>query len=227
MIDSPASISARVAKCLEAMVDEQIISRGLDDAAVNFALKRVDRALFVPSGDRRFAYDDGPLPVGHGQTISQPYVVALMTSLLMVAPGKTVLDVGVGSGYQASILAAMGADVFGIERLPELATAAKANCSTAGVVARLIVADGSMGWPFPGGRRSCFDGIVVGAAAPRVPQPLFDQLAADGRMVVPIGDRSSQELVVVTRSASNEMTIEAAGGVRFVPLLGRMGFSAD
>jgi protein-L-isoaspartate(D-aspartate) O-methyltransferase len=211
-VDEPAFARAR-----EAMVAEQIAARGVRDAQTLAAMREVPRHLFVPRDLERDAYEDHPLPIGHGQTISQPYIVAFMTEALGLRGGETVLEVGTGSGYQAAVLSRIAARVFTIEIVPELAADARERLIRLGyanVTAR--AGDGYLGWP----EEAPFDAIVVTAAAPRVPDPLKVQLKDGGRLVVPVGDES-QELMVVTRRGAT-YTESRVLGVRFVPMTGRV-----
>jgi protein-L-isoaspartate(D-aspartate) O-methyltransferase len=205
------------------MVRSQIRSRGVTDWRVLGALAGVPRHLFVPSTLAHAAYDDAPLPIGQGQTISQPYIVALMTAAL--APRRThrVLEIGTGSGYQTAVLARIVREVHTVERLASLADDAAARLARLGhtnVVCH--VGDGSAGWPDAGP----YDGILVTAAAPAIPQPLIDQLAPGGRLVVPVGDLGWQTLTVVERAADGLRTW-TEGDCRFVPLIGRFAFAED
>jgi protein-L-isoaspartate(D-aspartate) O-methyltransferase len=203
----------------EAMVANQIAARGIYDRNVLDAMRKVPRHLFVPAGFEGAAYRDHPLPIGHGQTISQPYIVALMTDLLSVSPGDRVLEVGAGSGYQAAILATLGAEVFSIERIPEVARIAEENLRRAGISnVHVIVGDGTIGYP----QGAPYQGIIVTAAAPTVPSPLVDQLAEGGRLVIPIGGRDVQELVRLEKKGGT-ITRTSYGGGGFVPLVGEHG----
>jgi protein-L-isoaspartate(D-aspartate) O-methyltransferase len=199
----------------EAMVREQIEERGVRDARVLAALRAVPRHEFMPESQRAYAYSDRPLPIGSGQTISQPYIVAYMTEQLALADGARVLEVGTGSGYQAAVLAELGAEVYSIEIVPELAERARRDLARLGY-ARVHVraGDGYQGWP----EAAPFDAIIVTAAPERVPQPLLDQLALGGRMIVPVGD-AYQELVLYTREAAG-IREESLIPVRFVPMTG-------
>ncbi|MCU0611045.1 MAG: protein-L-isoaspartate(D-aspartate) O-methyltransferase [Candidatus Eisenbacteria bacterium] len=197
------------------MVERQILSRGVADRRVLDALSAVERHRFVPVDVRDLAYTDQPLPIGDGQTISQPYIVALMTELLDPQPGDTLLEIGTGSGYQAAVLSSLVAQVYSIEILEPLAEEARARLEELGyrnVTVRC--ADGYRGWP----EHAPFDGIVVTAAPPSVPQPLLEQLAVGGRMVVPVGD-AFQELQVIVREDSG-FTVRRSIAVRFVPMVG-------
>jgi protein-L-isoaspartate(D-aspartate) O-methyltransferase len=202
------------------MVETQIAARGIRDERVLSAMRSVPRHIFVPEAARAAAYGDYPLPIGHGQTISQPYIVAMMTSLLEVRPHDRVLEIGAGSGYQAAILGTLAQEVISIERIPEVAHLAETNLATAGIKGvRVIVGDGTLGYP----ERAPYDGVLITAATPSVPPPLTDQLAEGGRLVAPVGSRDLQELVRLTRKGS-ELSREFFGGVVFVPLLGEHGW---
>jgi protein-L-isoaspartate(D-aspartate) O-methyltransferase len=205
------------------MVERQLRRRGITDERVLGAMAKVPREAFVPERLREYAYDDGALPIGHGQTISQPFVVATICSLLALRGTERVLDVGTGSGYQAAVLAELAADVVTIERIPELAEEARGRFLEAGypqVEAR--VGDGSLGVP----DQAPFDAVAVAAAAPTVPPALYEQLADDGRLVVPRGTRWGQELVLVVRGPDGPVE-RISIPVRFVPLLGDEGFGDD
>jgi len=202
------------------MVEEQIRARGVSDERVLSAMREVPRHLFVPSGARRHAYEDRPLPIGGGQTISQPYIVALMTALLRPRAEDRVLEIGGGSGYQAAILARLVSRVITVERLPAIATQARSHLRDLGITnVEVVEANGTRGYP------ACapYDGIMVTAASPVVPAPLLDQLADGGRLVIPVGGRDVQELVRVTREGGDYHR-ESFGGVCFVPLIGEYGW---
>jgi protein-L-isoaspartate(D-aspartate) O-methyltransferase len=213
--------AGQVNPAAERMVRLQLENRDITDQRVLAAMRRVPRHQFVPTGVRAAAYEDHPLPIGRGQTISQPYMVAFMTQALALRGRERVLEVGTGSGYQTAILAELCAEVFSIERVPELAIAARRNLDALGYAAvHLLTADGSLGWP----GQPPFDRILVTAAAPAVPAPLSGQLADNGVMVVPVGDwRGTQEIVIVRRTGASFST-ERSIGCRFVPLLGTGGF---
>lgn len=198
-----------------AMVAEQVRARGVSDPAVLAALTRVPRHLFVPERERALAYGDHPLPIGHGQTISQPYIVALMTELSRAKKGDKVLEIGTGSGYQAAVLAELGAEVFSIEIVEPLGERARRTLADLGYGVRVRVGDGYRGWPEEGP----FDAILLTAAPPQVPAPLLAQLKVGGRMVVPVG-RNLQELMVLTRKSNGEIETEQILPVRFVPMTG-------
>jgi protein-L-isoaspartate(D-aspartate) O-methyltransferase len=196
---------------------ELIESRGVTAPRVITAMLRAPREQFVPAGEYDRAYDDRPLLIGHGQTISQPYIVAYMVEALGLKGGEKVLEVGAGSGYAAAVLAEMGTKVFAIERIEALVEQARANLRAAGYdTVNLICGDGSQGWA----AEAPFDAILVSAGANKMPGPLIDQLAIGGRMVIPVGARpSDQELIRVTRVAQDDVREERLCGVRFVPLI--------
>jgi len=202
------------------MVERQIEARGIRDPHVLRAMREIPRHHFIPPPYDRGAYDDCPLPIGNGQTISQPYIVALMTELLLPKPEHNVLEIGGGSGYQAAVLATIVKHVTTIERIPAVADLAKRNLAALHICnADVIVGDGTLGYP------DCapFDGILITAATPKIPTPLIGQLAEGGRLVAPVGGREIQELVVLERSNSR-VNESFHGGVRFVPLIGEHGW---
>jgi protein-L-isoaspartate(D-aspartate) O-methyltransferase len=203
------------------MVESQLRRRGIRDERVLAAMGAIPRERFVPPSDRSHAYGDAALPIEAGQSISQPYMVARMTELLGVRPGDRVLEIGTGSGYQAAILASLGARVVSLERHAELAEEARKRLEPLGLAdaVEIRVADGSLGDPSGGP----FDGIVVTAAAPNIPEALLDQIADGGRLVIPVGPRDRQRLVVVTRHG-NEWEQQSDGEVVFVPLVGAGGW---
>jgi protein-L-isoaspartate(D-aspartate) O-methyltransferase len=202
------------------MVELQLRSRDIVDENVLRAMERVPRELFVPEQERHRAYDDAALPIGYGQTISQPYMVARICEALVVRPGHRVLDVGTGSGYQAAVLAELGAEVVTIERIPELAEQARANLAAGGYEqVDVIVGDGTLGVP----DRAPFDGTAVAAAAPGLPETLYEQLKPGGRLVVPVGGQRAQRLEVIVRSPEGPAVIHSVP-CRFVPLVGEEGF---
>ena len=201
------------AAAAESMVADQIVFRGVRDPVVLDAMRSVPRHLFVPEGDRTRAYDDGPLSIGHGQTISQPYIVALMTELARLNAASRVREVGTGCGYQTAVLAACAGEVWTIEIEPELSERAASTLAALRVEnVHRRVGDGSLGWP----EEAPFDAIVVTAAPAEVPPALGDQLGEGARLVIPLGT-SVQELFVFTREA-DELRRERSIGVRFVPL---------
>ncbi len=201
----------------ESMVASQIVARGVRDGRVIAAMRKVPRHRFVPPELRGAAYYDGPLPIGSEQTISQPYIVALMTEALGLEGGGTVLEIGTGSGYQAAILAEIADTVYTIEILPELAGRARAILDTLGYRnVRVRVGDGFFGWP----AHAPFDGIIVTAAAPRVPEPLIEQLAIGGRVVIPVGGRY-QDLEIYEKTGAGLVLLSTVP-VRFVPMTGKV-----
>jgi protein-L-isoaspartate(D-aspartate) O-methyltransferase len=202
------------------MVERQLRRRDVTDERVLEAMGRVPRELFVPQDARRDAYADAALPIGRGQTISQPYMVARICEELRLEGGERVLDVGTGSGYQAAVLAELAAEVVTIEVIPELAEAARLSLAAAGSDrVEVVVGDGSVGYP----ERAPFGGIAVAAAAPDVPPALYEQLAAGGRLVVPVGGRGGQELQVVGKGEQGAEVVRTVP-CRFVPLVGKEGF---
>lgn len=196
------------------MVETQIRARDVTNAAVLKAMAQVPRHLFVPADVQPYAYDDRPLPIGHGQTISQPYIVAYMTEALQVQPGHTVLEIGTGSGYQAAVLAKLAKQVYTVEIVPDLATRARqALASYRNVEVRS--GNGYLGWP----DRAPFDRIIVTAAPPEIPKALVDQLGVNGIMVVPVGV-SYQEIVIITKTSVG-VTQKRTIPVRFVPMVSK------
>jgi len=204
----------------QTMVERQLRARDIEDERVLEAMARVPRELFVPDSERRRAYSDAALPIGHGQTISQPYMVARIAEALALRPGERVLDVGTGSGYQAAVLAELGANVVTIERIPELAESARASLAAAGYDrVDVRVGDGTLGLP----ELAPFDAVAVGAAAPAFPETLYEQLRPRGRLVVPVGGEHMQRLEVIVRSPEGPAVVHSVP-CRFVPLVGREGF---
>lgn len=203
------------------MVDEQLKSRDIVDPRVLQAMREVPRHLFVPEGYRQLAYRDGPLPIGQDQTISQPYIVALMTQLLHLCGHETVLEIGTGSGYQTAVLCELASEVFSLERHAELAGQAGRRLGRLGYEnVDIHLGDGSQGLP----DMAPFDAIIVSAAAPSVPSPLRSQLAEGGRLVLPVGSRESQWLERIWRHGDT-WNIERVTPVVFVPLVGQNGFN--
>lgn len=210
----------------ETMVDQQLVARGIRDERVLDAMRRVPRHRFVPRMSISEAYADKALPTAAGQTISQPYMVALMTSLLAVKPGHKVLEIGTGSGYQTAVLAMMGADVVTMEVHASLSHFARKMIDDIGLSERVtfVEGDGTLGCK----PHAPFDGILVTAGAPHTPKRLKEQLAEGGRIVIPLGDRASQTLTVVTRRDDNgEWRMEESVPCRFVPLVGADGWRAE
>jgi protein-L-isoaspartate(D-aspartate) O-methyltransferase len=202
------------------MVDEQIAFRGVKDPRVLAAMRKVPRHEFLPEAIRSQAYGDHALPIGEGQTISQPYMVALMTELLALKGDERVLEIGTGSGYQAAILAELCQKVFTVERVKTLADRARATLDRLGYTnVAMKVFDGTYGWK----EMAPFDGIIVTAAAPKVPDALLEQLKEGGRLVIPVGERYSQVLLRVVKSASGATTTTSVPCM-FVPLIGNHGW---
>jgi protein-L-isoaspartate(D-aspartate) O-methyltransferase len=207
----------------ERMVEQQLRGRDIRDPRVLDAMRAVPRHLFVRSSDVSMAYADAPLPIGHRQTISQPYIVALMTQLLDLQPEEVVLEVGTGSGYQAAVLAHLARQVYSLERIAELAEQARAVLARLGLRnVEVIVADGSSGFP----EHAPYDGIIVTAAAPHVPRPLQQQLADGGMLVLPVGGREGQMLERWTRRG-DDFDCERIAPVAFVPLVGSQAWHAN
>jgi protein-L-isoaspartate(D-aspartate) O-methyltransferase len=198
------------------MVGEQLVIRGISDPHVLAAMGAVPRHCFVPPELVGHAYDDGPLPIGHGQTISQPYVVAVMTQLAAAAPGQRALDVGCGCGYQTAVLAEIVDEVYAMELVPELADAAKKRLDELGVRGvQVRQGDGWNGWP----EVAPFQLVLVACAADRVPPPLVEQLAPGGRLVMPVGGRGVQRLTVVEKRSDGTSEERIHDAVAFVPML--------
>ncbi len=202
------------------MVAEQIAQRGIRDPRLLAVMEALPRHRFVPTDHLAWAYADGPLPIGFGQTISQPYIVALMTEALHLTGPERVLEVGSGSGYQAAVLGKMAAAVHTVEFIPELAAQAAAALKELGYAnVHVHVGDGSLGWP----ECAPYDAILVAAAAPRVPQPLLEQLAEGGRLILPVGSQGFQQLEIWERRGK-KFEQEASIPVAFVPLRGEHGW---
>jgi protein-L-isoaspartate(D-aspartate) O-methyltransferase len=204
------------------MIREQLEYRGISDPAVLAAMRDVPREEFVPADLRGYAYDDGPLPIGEGQTISQPYMVAYMTEALELSHGDRVLEIGTGSGYAAAVLSRIVAEVHTVERIAGLAVASRERLDRLGYTnIRIHVGDGSLGWP----EQAPYDAIVVTAGAPEVPQPLTEQLTAGGRLVIPVGPNLMFQTLVRVRRVDNDMyRRESLMEVMFVPLIGSAGW---
>jgi len=213
------------AELRERMVDQQIAARGVRSKAVLDAMRSVPREAFLPENLREFAYEDSPLPIAGAQTISQPYIVALMTEALELNGGERVLEIGTGSGYAAAILSRVAADVYTVERIGELAGKSASALAGLGYTnVHVLHADGTLGWP----EHAPYDAIVVAAGGPEVPESLKAQLKVGGRLVIPVGaDRRYQELVRVTRLSEHEYRTEDLADVRFVPLVGEEGWASQ
>lgn len=202
------------------MVERQIEARGIRNPRVLAAMREIPRHIFIPPPYDRSAYEDNPLPIGNGQTISQPYIVALMTELLKPEPDNNVLEIGTGCGYQAAILSKLVKNVTSIERIPAVADLAKLNLAALGILnVEVITTDGTLGYP----ENAPYNGIIITAATPSVPKPLLEQLAENGRLVAPVGGREVQELIVLSKH-HGIISQELHGGVRFVPLIGEHGW---
>ncbi|NLI14705.1 MAG: protein-L-isoaspartate(D-aspartate) O-methyltransferase [candidate division Zixibacteria bacterium] len=196
------------------MVRDQIEARGIKNKAVLESMRNVPRHLFIPENLRHEAYEDEPVPIGYGQTISQPYIVALMTELLELSPDSKVLEIGTGSGYQAAILSTLADSVFSIEIIPELAATADSTLKKLGYEVTVRCGDGYRGWP----EHAPFDAIIVTAAPEKIPRPLVDQLAENGRLVIPVGSYY-QELKLI-RKIKGQLIETNIAPVRFVPMTG-------
>ena len=203
------------------MVDTQIASRGITDQRVIAAMRKVPRHLFLDEALWPQAYDDHPMPIGEKQTISQPYIVALMSEVLKLTGREKILEIGTGSGYQAAVLAELAEQVYTIERIPSIAKRTRKTFDQQqyrNVIVR--IGDGTAGWK----EHSPYDGIIVTAASVAPPKPLLEQLATGGRLVIPIGDEFTQELMVYIKEGDNEFKEEHYGGCRFVKLIGEYGW---
>ena len=210
------SVSPDFAAQRRQMVQQQLLTRGITDARVLAAMAKVPREEFVPAESRAASYEDGPLPIGYAQTISQPYVVAFMTEQLRPKPTDHVLEIGTGSGYQAAILAELASEVYSMEIVEALAKTAETILQRLGYKnVHLKTGDGYKGWP----EMAPFDAIIVTCAPDKVPQPLVDQLKESGRMVIPVGDRFAQQLYLLEKS-NGQLKQSATLPVRFVPMTG-------
>ncbi len=200
------------------MVEQQLMRRGITDQRVLDAFRTVPRTAFVPEDLQEFAHEDAPLPIGSGQTISQPYIVAVTLEALQVRETDRVLDIGTGSGYAAALLSQLAKQVFSVERLESLASSARERIEGLGYDnVTILHGDGSLGWP----EHAPYDAIAVAAGSPEIPEALFAQLAIGGRLVIPVGsDKSSQTLTRLTRKGPSEFVREQLTAVRFVPLIG-------
>ena len=204
------------------MVADQLVARGINDPRVLDAFRKVPRHEFIPDDLKDSAYDDGPLPIGEDQTISQPYMVASMTELLRLRGGEKVLEIGTGSGYQAAILAELCRKVYTIDRIKILSDKAGKTLQRFGYQnIELVIGDGTEGY-LPG---APYDGIVVTAGCPQIPPPLIEQLAEGGRLVLPVGDRFYQTLMIITKN-EGKIRSESSFGCVFVPLVGKYGWQA-
>ena len=207
----------------ERMVTEQLAARGIRDKRVLAAMRKVPRERFVDESMRDRAYEDSPLPIGYGQTISQPYMVARMCELAELHGDEAVLEIGAGSGYQAAVLSQLARQIYGVELRPELGQRAQERMKTLGYSnVEIGVFDGTYGWR----ERAPFDAILVAAGAPEIPPLLVDQLADGGRLVIPVGPRQGQRLAIVTRRGT-EFTTEWATPCSFVDLVGKYGWGGD
>ena len=216
-VPAPSAADEVFAAARQRMLDEQIRARGVTDPAVLAAMAAVPRHLFVPENERSGAYDDQPLPIGAGQTISQPYIVALMSSLLGLKPDSRVLEVGTGSGYQAAVLSRLAREVYTIEIIQPLGERARRTLADLGYKnVHVRIGDGYRGWR----EAAPFDGIVVTAAPPSIPGPLMDQLKVGGKLVIPVG-RAYQDLLVLTKRRDGGFDRESVLPVRFVPMTGQ------
>jgi len=202
------------------MVKHQIVLRGITEPRVVEAFSSVPRHLFIPQYRQVFAYNDYPVSIGEGQTISQPYIVALMTQLLDVSQGQKVLEIGTGSGYQAAIFSHMGAKVYSIERIDSLAQKAKETLDSLGYDVEVYVGDGTLGWP----QHAPYDRIIVTAASPQISPCWGEQLAVGGKIVLPLGNLFYQTLTVGEKTVEGEIKAKAHSGCVFVPLIGKYGY---
>lgn len=203
------------------LLTDEVKRKGITDDAVLKAIGRVPRQLFFPSDFSQFAYRDAAFPIGHGQTISQPYTVAFQSELLRVKPGDRVLEIGTGSGYQAAVLSAMGVKVYSIEVVKPLLAQARKVLKNLDSEIELYLGDGSLGLP----QAAPFDAILVTAGAPDIPTSLVNQLKIGGRLVVPVGpDRENQKMLRITRISQTENQTENLGDFKFVPLIGKEGW---
>src|SRR5579863_10501978 len=207
------------------MVDQQLARRGISDERVLEAFREIPRESFIPPSLLEFTYKDAPLPIGEKQTISQPYVVALTAEALRIQPTDRVLEIGTGSGYAAAILGQLAAEVFTVERIESLATAARQRLADLGFRnVHVLHGDGTLGWP----EHTPYDAIAVAAGGPLIPPALLDQLAPGGRLVIPVGSNdAAQVLTRVTHVEPNDFRHEQLGDVRFVPLIGEQGWPDD
>ncbi|RPI40870.1 MAG: protein-L-isoaspartate(D-aspartate) O-methyltransferase [Methanoregulaceae archaeon] len=202
------------------MVERQIAARGIRDPRILAAMQEIPRHMFIPPPYDRAAYDDNPLPIGSGQTISQPYIVALMTELLHPKATDNMLEIGAGSGYQAAVLSRLVRQLTTLERIKTVADLARRNLEFLGIDNVVVIeGDGTLGYP----ENAPYDGIIVTAATPEVPRPLIEQLTDGGTLVVPVGGHDVQDLLTI-RKQGKSINREFHGGVRFVPLIGQYGW---
>lgn len=206
----------------EELVDK-LSNKGIDDIFVLKAIGEIERHKFVPPAMKHHAYEDVALPIGFGQTISQPYTVALMTQELKVKPDNKILEIGTGSGYQAAILNKMGASVYSIERQLDILHNTQKLFDELGIRVYTKYGDGTLGWD----EYSPFDGIIVTAGSPSIPETLKKQLAVGGRLVIPVGNRNSQKLIVITKFSENEFETKEIPEFKFVLLIGKEGWNAQ
>ncbi len=202
------------------MLKKQLLGRGIHDRNVIRAFSNIPRELFVPEDYKKFAYEDRPLPIGFGQTISQPYIAALMTEALHINKGDKVLEIGTGSGYQSAVLSYLGAKVYSIERVNELAGRAKDSLKALKLEAEVNIGDGTLGWD----EYAPYDRITVTAASENVPLPLLDQLKNGGDIIAPIGTRWRQELTLIHKIGKSNVQKTSVCGCVFVPLIGKYGY---
>jgi len=203
------------------MIESQIIRRGITDSTVINAMKSVDRSIFVRDTEKEYSYDDSPLPIGYGQTISQPYIVAYMTEILQIKNDHKILEIGTGSGYQTAILATIASEVFTIEAIEELSLKASITLKTAGFHNICTkCSDGYNGWI----ENAPYDSIIVTAAAPKIPNPLIEQLKDPGRMIIPVGKQYSTQHMILVNKSKGIITEKKLIPVRFVPFISQSNF---
>lgn len=202
---------------------EKLRAKGINDESVLSAIDSIPRHIFIDTALENRAYEDSALPIGKGQTISQPYTVAAQTELLNIKPGDKILEIGTGSGYQAAILCEIGADVYSVERHEELYLKARDILKRLGYRARIKLGDGTLGWS----AYAPYDGIVVTAAAPVVPEELIKQLKIEGRLVIPVGDQDKQMMTRITRISEDAYEEERFNQFKFVPLIGKKGWQVE
>lgn len=201
---------------------DKLRAKGITDESVLDAIGKVERHLFIPDAMKHFAYNDIALPIGYGQTISQPYTVAIMTEALKLKKGSKILEIGTGSGYQAAILFEMGMKVYSIERHHQLYMKTQKLFEKLGIRAVLRCSDGTLGWE----EFAPFDGIIVTAGSPDIPENLKRQLAVNGRLVIPVGKRSTQKMMILEKKAADKFTVEKISNFVFVPLIGKEGWKS-